>query len=164
MTLPVIADQSSAHRPALADSAISSTPAVQARSLSGLRVLVVDDEADTLELLRTILVESGAEVTTAPSADLALRALQQRPQHVLISDIGMPGCDGYELIHAVRRSHDANIRAAALTAYARPEDRARALSAGYEAHIAKPVEPLMLIDAVARLVGRDIGHGDVNAI
>ncbi|HEU4593671.1 MAG TPA: ATP-binding protein [Pyrinomonadaceae bacterium] len=126
-------------------------------SLAGLRILVVDDEADARDLLRELLERCGAEVTTAESASAALEAIGRSRPDVLISDIGMPGEDGYALIQKVRAAEDssaARIPAIALTAYARAEDRVRALSAGFHVHVPKPIEPVELIVVVASLIGR----------
>lgn len=122
--------------------------------LNNLRVLVVDDEADSVEVLKLVLKECGAEVSTAYSAKEALRALEAYPPDVLISDIGMPGEDGYDLIKKFRELASVQgkrIPAIALTAYSRAEDRKRALSAGFQMHLAKPVEPDELVMAVANL-------------
>ncbi len=127
--------------------------------LDGLRVLVVDDETDTRELLVTVLRNSGADATDATSVGQALEALRALNPHALISDIGMPDEDGYELIRKVRALGPSarQIPAIALTAYARREDRQRALEAGYDLHLAKPVEPNDLARAVANLVERRQG-------
>jgi signal transduction histidine kinase/CheY-like chemotaxis protein len=126
--------------------------------LEGLKVLVVDDETDTRELLRVGVGQCGAEVLTAGSAQEALEAIAEESPDLLISDIGMPGEDGYELIRKVRAlpaGRGRKIPAIALTAYARTEDRMRALRAGYQSHIAKPVELAELITVMASLVKRD---------
>jgi len=125
-------------------------------NLTGLRVLVVDDEPDTLELLRRVLGDSQAQVAAAPSVEAALAALGAFNPHVLISDVSMPGRDGYELIRAVRlTTGPEDLPAAALTAFSRPEDAARAREAGFQMHLSKPVEPDELVKVVARLAGRD---------
>jgi CheY-like chemotaxis protein len=124
-----------------------------------MRVLVVDDEEDARDLLAAVLGRCGAEVLTASSAGEALVAFGEQKPDVLVSDIGMPGEDGYELIRKVRTlsaERGGRTPALALTAYAREEDRERALSAGYQAHVAKPVEPTELAAAVANLAGRDL--------
>ncbi|HJR07663.1 MAG TPA: ATP-binding protein [Pyrinomonadaceae bacterium] len=127
-------------------------------SLEGLRVLVVDDEPDTRRLLRTVLERCGSEVTTAGSAAEAVVAFNASKPDVLISDIGMPEEDGYELIAKLRASEAAGsngrIPAIALTAYARVEDRVRALNAGFQVHVPKPIEPVELLAVVASLTGR----------
>jgi len=125
--------------------------------LDGLRVMVVEDEADSREILSTVLREWGAEVTTVASAPEALSALASRAPDVLVSDIGMPGMDGYELIREVRQRGSGNgvsVPAIALTAYAGEDSRREALAAGFEEHVAKPADPQELLAAVARLAGR----------
>ncbi|WP_447978523.1 response regulator [Candidatus Nitrospira bockiana] len=120
--------------------------------LTGLHVLVVDDELETRDLLLEVLSKCGATVRGCGSAQEALGVLRQWPADVLISDIGMPGEDGYELIRRVRAmapEQGGRIPAVALTAYARAEDRVRALSAGFQMHVAKPVEPIELATVVA---------------
>ncbi|MDC3962114.1 response regulator [Polyangium jinanense] len=131
-------------------------------NLTGVRVLVVDDEPDTRELLLRILVECHAEVRTAGSVVEALAELIRDQPTVLVSDIGMPQEGGYELIQKVRqlpRERGGSVPALALTAFARAEDRARALLAGYQMHLAKPVKPSELVAHVASLAGRN--HGGV---
>ncbi|MDT7808230.1 MAG: hypothetical protein QOJ70_2043 [Acidobacteriota bacterium] len=123
-------------------------------SLSGVRVLVVDDEYDTRQLISTVIAQSGAEVTACASADEALETLKRWQPHILMSDIGMPGEDGYSLIRQVRAlpaERGGRTPAAALTAYARDEDRGRALAAGYQLHISKPFNAHELIAAVSSL-------------
>jgi signal transduction histidine kinase len=125
--------------------------------LAGVRVLVVEDETDTRELLVVALQQCGAEVTAFGSVPEALAELDRALPHVLLSDIGVPGEDGYSLIRKVRARGPGlggDLPAAALTAYARAEDRQRALDAGYQTHLAKPVDPAELIAAVGRLAGR----------
>jgi len=125
--------------------------------LEGVRVMVVEDEADSREILSTMLREWGAQVTTALSAPEALSALAAEAPDVLVSDIGMPGMDGFELIRELRRrgtSNGGSVPAIALTAYAGEESRRQALAAGFEEHVPKPAEPQELLDAVARLAGR----------
>jgi PAS domain S-box-containing protein len=125
--------------------------------LEGVKVLVVDDEADTRELLRIGIGQYGADVVTASSAQEALEAIEGRRPDLLVSDIGMPGEDGYELISKVRAlpsGRGGEIPAIALTAYARTEDRLRALRAGYQMHVSKPVELVELVVVIAHLVRR----------
>ena len=122
--------------------------------LTGVNVLVVDDEADVRELLTTILRLAGAETTAVASAADALVMLQQRRVDVLVSDLGMPGDDGYALIRKVRELHPqqgGTIPAIAVTAAARAEDRVRALSAGFHLHIVKPIDPAELTAAIAQV-------------
>ncbi|MES2128660.1 MAG: ATP-binding protein, partial [Pseudomonadota bacterium] len=129
------------------------------RDLSSMSVLVVDDEADARELIKRILSDCHADVTTAASAGEALSALSAAPPDVLVSDLGMPGIDGFELLARVRaldQAHGGNTPAIALTAFAHSEDRRRALEAGFWAHVAKPVEPAELIATVASL-GKQLG-------
>jgi signal transduction histidine kinase len=125
--------------------------------LGGLRVLVVDDEPDARELLTVTLSQAGAQVTATASCAEAVKTLVQLEHDVLISDIGMPDQDGYALIRKVRLldpEQGGRIPAVALTAYAGNEDRARALSAGFQRHVAKPVDPAKLTEVVADLAGR----------
>ncbi|MGH7341757.1 MAG: hybrid sensor histidine kinase/response regulator, partial [Candidatus Rokuibacteriota bacterium] len=132
-------------------------PVYQGPSLRGLRVLVVDDDPDALELIATILRRADAEAMPCASPPEALAALRSWKPHVLVSDIEMPGEDGYSLIRRVRELAGADggqIPAVALTAYGRAEDRVRSLSAGYSMHVAKPVDPVELGVIVANLAGR----------
>jgi len=124
--------------------------------LSGTRALIVDDEPDTTTLVKRILQECGAEVTTAASSAEAIAKLREGQFNVLISDIGMPEEDGYAFLRRVRSLAAGNgaVRAIALTAFARDEDRQRAADAGFDQHLVKPVEPATLIAAVAALANR----------
>jgi CheY-like chemotaxis protein len=125
--------------------------------LEGLLLLVVDDEEDTRKLLKTVLEKCGATVIVASSAGEALATLKQSRPDVLISDIGMPEEDGYALIKMVRAlpaEDGGQTPSAALTAYARVEDRMKVLRSGFQIHIPKPVEPAELITVVANLAGR----------
>ncbi|HEX5108114.1 MAG TPA: ATP-binding protein [Vicinamibacterales bacterium] len=125
--------------------------------LAGVRILVVDDEADTRETLGLMLARTGAAVTTAESVDAALELLQARSFDVLLSDLAMPRRDGYDLIRHVRHSVDEHIRqlpAIAISAYVRDEDRALAISTGFHMHVAKPVSPDELMQAVGAVVTR----------
>jgi signal transduction histidine kinase/CheY-like chemotaxis protein len=134
-------------------------------SLAGVRALFVDDEADARELITMMLAECGAEVRTAVSATEALAACDEWRPDVLITDIGMPGEDGYTLMKKLRaqeKLRGGHIPAIALTAYARREDRLRALSAGYEYHVPKPVEPDELLAAVASLANRTGKDEEIN--
>ncbi len=126
-------------------------------SLDGLLILVVDDEEDTRQLMVQSLTFYGATVETADSAEEALTAIEDKNPDLLVSDIGMPGEDGYTLIRKVRSlSNDQhkNIPAIALTAFTRAQDRVRALTSGYQNHVAKPVEPDELATVIASLTGR----------
>lgn len=125
--------------------------------LRGLKILVVDDEADSLSLLRAILIRSGSEVRCCASAANAIREFKEWNPDLLVSDIGMPQVDGYELIRKLRELKSSSAQgfpAIALTAYATPDDRDRALAAGFQMHLAKPVEPVKLVTSVAAAVGR----------
>lgn len=127
---------------------------LSALSLRGLRLLVVDDEPDARALLSDVLSAAGAEVESADSATSAFEAFRSFHPHVLISDIGMPGEDGYALIRRVRdvpSEHGGGVPAIALTAYTRHEDRMKALAAGFTTHIGKPVDPEELAFAIASL-------------
>ena len=122
--------------------------------LDGLSVLVVDDEPDARRLMKRFLEVRGATVTTAGSMEEALDALSDEHPDVLLSDIGMPEHDGYELIRRIRglpANQGGATPAAAVTAFARADDRSRALLSGFQMHLAKPVDPLELLAAVARL-------------
>jgi CheY-like chemotaxis protein len=122
--------------------------------LGGLRVLLVDDEPDARDALRGILQLHGAVVRTAGSAADAIGALQHDTYDVLVADIGMPGADGYDLIRYVRGLENGSARhmpAAAVTAFASDADRRRALDAGFQVHLAKPVDPASLVATVAVL-------------
>lgn len=131
--------------------------------LNGVKVLVVDDEVDSREFIATVLQECQAEVTAVSSAQEALEMLTLWTPDVLISDIGMPGENGYSLIRKVRSlspEKGRDIPAAALTAYARVEDRMQAIQAGFQLHLPKPIEPVELATVVASLVRRNLLHPD----
>jgi len=124
--------------------------------ISGLKVLVVDDDADTCEMLRFVLEQCGGVVTTVADAESAIEAFQATRPTIMISDIGLPEVDGYELLRRIRdeeRQTGRKTPAVALTAFARIEDRVKALAAGYQMHVAKPVEPGELLTIVASLSG-----------
>jgi CheY-like chemotaxis protein/anti-sigma regulatory factor (Ser/Thr protein kinase) len=126
-------------------------------NLAGIKVLVVDDQADACDLIKRVLVACDAEVIVASRADEALQAVQMERPDVLVSDIGMPDVDGYELLRRVRslgHARGGRLPAIALTAFARSEDRTRALRAGFLVHVSKPVEPSELAATVASVVGR----------
>ena len=120
-------------------------------------MLAVDDEADALNLVSEVLQAAGAHVSTARSAADALRSLEADVPDVLVADLGMPVVDGFQFIDRVRRHPNSRVRevpAAALTAYARSEDRMKALRAGFQIHLAKPIDPAELITTIAALAKR----------
>jgi PAS domain S-box-containing protein len=132
-------------------------PLTSLADLRGVRVMAVDDEPDALGLMRLVLETAGAEVITESSPLTALATIATVKPHVLVVDLGMPEIDGYDFITRLRASTDAGVRdipAAALTAFARTEDRTRALQSGFEMHLAKPVDPAELVASVATLVRR----------
>jgi signal transduction histidine kinase len=143
--LPVMAEREEV------DPDVDLVGAGESPSLAGVRVLVVEDDNDTRELCRMILEERGAAVATAPTAAAAWGALASSPPDVLVSDIGLPDEDGYSLLRRVRREPYGAVPAVALTAYAGPENAARARAAGYQIHLEKPVSPHALVAAVAEL-------------
>ncbi|MDQ2674864.1 MAG: ATP-binding protein, partial [Chloroflexota bacterium] len=132
-----------------ADAPPDEADAAQAVPLAGLRVLVVDDDRDARELLRRLLIEQDCVVSSAESADEALRELVNADVDVLLTDIGMPDVDGYELLRLIRAGRHAGIKAVAVTAFARPEDRDRALAAGFDDHLAKPLDAARLLRVLA---------------
>jgi CheY-like chemotaxis protein len=128
--------------------------------LAGVKVLVVDDEPDARELLAAVLAHHGAAVTAAASVAEALAAVNESAPDVVVSDIGMPDADGYELARRLRElpDHRCATPAVALTGFARPEDGARAAEAGFDAHMAKPVDPLALVEMVERVAAERRTH------
>ena len=156
--LPVRAVQEGAESPPVRMKPASSVepPPIQA-GIDGLRVMIVDDEPETRQLLTTVLQARGAEVKACASAAEALAVIDEWKPYVLVSDIGMPEEDGYGFLARVRQlsSERRNVPAVALTAYARAEDRTRALAAGFQMHVTKPVEVSELLLVVATLARRD---------
>jgi PAS domain S-box-containing protein len=139
-------------RPSFSDVDVTS---IELPSLSGVQALVVDDEQDARILICRLIEEQGGACTVAASGSEALKIVSEGQVNILISDIGMPDFDGYQLIRKIRANEDnaaRNIPAIALTAYARADDRQRALLAGYQMHVAKPVEPRELIAGIASLL------------
>jgi CheY-like chemotaxis protein len=124
--------------------------------LEGMKVLIVDDERDARDLVRRLLEQYGAVIHLAVSAAEGLRQLLREPYNILISDIGMPDRDGYDFIRDVRSlgpENGGDLPAIALTAFARAEERDRALQAGFDEHIPKPVEPSLPVTVIGRLAG-----------
>ena len=123
-------------------------------ALQGLDVLVVEDDREATEMMKVVLSDRGALVRSAADYDGALRALEQAWPDVLVSDIGLPGRDGYELVRQVRQLEAArgggHLPVIALTAFARDEDRRKTLAAGFDLHLAKPLKPHLLLEAIAR--------------
>ena len=157
ITLPFVGVISSQQEEAAEPAQEEVTPFDGLPSLRGLKVLVVDDEADTRELIREVLKECGSEVILSRSAAEALEAIEQHKPDILISDLGMPDEDGYSLISKIRAlpaEQGGQIPAAALTAYARAEDRMRVLRSGFQFHLPKPVDSAELVTVVASLAGR----------
>lgn len=143
--------------PLVSSSGSSSLLSPEPNGLQGVRVLVVDDEADTREFLVTALEQFGAVVTAAASTQEALQCFRANRPDVLLSDIGMPQADGYTLIREIRAlppEAGGQVPAAAITAYVRGDDRLQALNAGFQLHVPKPIEPIQLLNAVVQLVGR----------
>jgi PAS domain S-box-containing protein len=136
-----------------------SGPRVAERRMTGKRILIVDDEPDARELTSFILSECGAEVATAESAVRALEQIKENPPDIMISDIGMPEIDGFDLIQRIKELPQAkDLKTIALTAYARQEDKEKALAAGYHSYLPKPVRPLDLIEKVNELLDGESTH------
>lgn len=138
---------------ASADEATRSPAQTNNDALRGVRILLVDDEPDALELTTALLRFAGAEVSAVPSAAEAVRAIENARPEVLISDIGMPGQDGYHLIQDLRL-RGFRFAAIALTAYGRSEDREQAFKAGFQVHLPKPADPRELTTAILSLLGK----------
>ncbi len=144
-----------------ADSGLVGAGAEISARLDNVNVLVVDDEQDARELIENVLLQSGARVWTAGTADEGLTIIGAQRPDIIVSDIGMPGKDGYEFIREVRGLGPlagGRTPAIALTAFARSEDRTRAMIAGYQVHISKPIEPGELVATVASLTGLTVGR------
>jgi CheY-like chemotaxis protein len=130
--------------------------------LTGVRVFAVDDEEDSLLLMKTVLEAAGASVEGVSSPQEAVDAISQVHPDVVLLDLGMPDIDGFELIRRIRASSDEGVRrvpAAALTAFARAEDRTKALQSGFEMHLAKPIDPAELVASVVTLARRSRRDG-----
>ena len=127
------------------------------KTLTSVRVLVVDDDEDSREMIRAALELQGASATCVADAHQALAEFKKRRPDVVVSDIGMPGADGHAFLREVRalpRRRGGHVPAVALTAYAKGDDATRVLTAGYQVHVPKPVEPAELANVVATLTGR----------
>jgi len=125
-------------------------------ALVGLKILVVDDDADVLYLVRRILAEARADVTAASSAESALRNIAIARPDIVVSDLEMPGVDGWELMRQIRRLPIENggaTPAIALSAHVRESDKVKALAAGFTAHVGKPMRALKLIEAIRDAIG-----------
>ncbi len=137
-------------------SSIQQPPELPPAALSGVRILVVDDQEEARRLLHAMLATAGARVNGASSAGEARRIIDEQRPDVLVSDIGMPAEDGYDLIRSIRQQDDArglpHLPSIAVTAYAREDDRDRAIAAGYDRHVSKPVDPDTLLETIATLV------------
>ena len=141
----------------------SRASAIGAGDLEKVHILAVDDDADALALVAELLEAAGARVSTARSAEDALRQVSSEAPNVLIADLGMPHVDGFQLIERLRRHRDPRVRAipaAALTAYARSDDRVKALRAGFQIHLAKPIDPGELVATIAALAKRFTPEGE----
>ncbi len=152
--LPVLKASKRAEQRRITYTSVSSPQSPSPNLLTGLRVLVVDDEADVRQWITTVLEECGAEITAVSSTGEVLEALEELQPDVLISDIGMPNEDGYALMRKIRELEPelgGRIPAVALTGYARVEDYKQALAAGFQLHVAKPVRAAELIAVVASL-------------
>ncbi|HEU5238988.1 MAG TPA: ATP-binding protein, partial [Pyrinomonadaceae bacterium] len=150
---------------AMDDTLLSDSEDVRAFSssmlLTGVKVLVVDDEADSRDLLMTILTQCGGDVHCSDSAAAAMQEFHDWNPDLLVSDIGMPNEDGYSLIRRLRElesERGGGIPAVALTAYATDEDRLQALSAGFQIHVAKPIEPESFVTSLASILEQKISH------
>jgi CheY-like chemotaxis protein len=140
--------------------AAEAPPAAPGRRLDGVRVLLVEDDDDTRDLISTVLAARGARVAAAGSVVEASRLFDAGRPDIVLSDIGLPGEDGFALVRALRRRAPEDgglVPAVAITAFARAEDRARALQAGFQAHLSKPVDPEDVVSLVAHYLGAGRG-------
>ena len=149
VTLPLSATQTPDARPPTEQTAKSG---LEYAELNGIRLLLVEDDVDSRDVVAAILNESGVEVTTASDAEKAIELLRSNPVDVIVSDVGLPGLDGYAFMRAIRQDPAlSGIPAAALTAYAHTEDRRRALDAGFQMHLTKPFDQRELFAVIADL-------------
>jgi CheY-like chemotaxis protein len=140
---------------------------VSATELYGVKILLVEDDSDALEVITRTVVEAGASVVTARSSHEALSRLRsgQGLPHLIVSDIGLPGEDGYAFLRALRQeppAHGGTLPAIAVSAFAAPGDRANALAAGYSSHLSKPFTPSTLVTLISRAVGDGRGRQPAN--
>jgi CheY-like chemotaxis protein len=161
VTLPiraVLADESGDDLPEVDEDNHLAMHSLPLTRLDGLRVMVVDDEFDARRLIVKVLQQAGAIVTAAASAAEAIEALAAADPEVLVSDLGMPDEDGFDLIREIRKRgyHAKDLPAIALTAFVRKTERHQALLAGFQLHVAKPVEPHELTEFIASLAGRTV--------
>jgi CheY-like chemotaxis protein/anti-sigma regulatory factor (Ser/Thr protein kinase) len=166
LPLPISQDRGDGNLPQDADSNSDGEHNGKLIDLSGLRIVVVDDEPDACLLIKQVLDRCHAVVLTASSAAEAIPLVEMSHPDILISDIGMPHVDGYELLRRIRSlqpDRGGQVPAIALTAFARPEDRTRSLAAGYSMHVSKPIEPEKLTATVAHLAGRTNHCGAIRA-
>jgi CheY-like chemotaxis protein len=126
-----------------------------AAALDGIRVLLVDDNADIRDMVSAVLQKDGAQTLCAGSAKEALKAFDEYRPHVVISDLDMPEVDGYTLVQKLRERAAWQVPALVLSAYATPEDRGRSKEAGFQGHLGKPLDPELLREAVRTLARRD---------
>jgi CheY-like chemotaxis protein len=157
VTLPLIAFAGAVGIPRSSRTPLRPMMVVPADALQGCRALVIDDDLDALDLFSRLLQRAGAQVRTASSAKDAQAAMTAAPFDVVLSDIEMPGEDGMAFIQRLR-SNGARIPVVAVTAYGSTEDRVRMLAAGFDAHVAKPVDAAELVAVVRRLLARGAGH------
>jgi CheY-like chemotaxis protein len=161
LRLPLAEPQARSPQPA----PVVADRAVRQGELAGVKVLLVDDADDTLDVLQQILQHSGATIMAASNAGTALALLEHEQPDVIVSDIGMPDIDGFELMRRIRRrtaSAGGAIPAIALTAFTRQDDRRKAMQAGFDDYLAKPVEPDSLVAHIAQAVGQR-GAAEVEA-
>jgi CheY-like chemotaxis protein len=144
----VSARESELPRIATDRSPLNSKTQREVASLVGLNVLLVDDETDTLTMFKEALEAAGAVVRAVSNGPDAVREAVQQPPDLLVTDLGLPGMNGYELLRTLRRDHTPAFPAVAVSAYARLDDRSRALDAGFQSHLSKPIDPAALVRAL----------------
>jgi CheY-like chemotaxis protein len=153
--LPVVGGPAVSPAPPQEGTSRQDEPTAPPEALQDVNVLVVEDDAETSEMMSIVLADRGARVRVARDHDHALARLQEEWPDVIVSDIGLPGRDGYDLARAVRALEQPGARRlpmVALTAFARPEDQRKAMDAGFDLHLAKPLKPHALLGAIAQLL------------